>query len=179
IEVNQSMQTNVKGIYAVGDLAATVGGHRDLAHAAAAEGAVAAEHALGRRARVSYDALPNCIFCEPQLASVGLTEAAARKKFRKIRVGRCPFLSVSKATLHGDRSGLVKIIGGPDGRLVGVHILGSSATELINIASAAIQSRAHLEDLARMSFVHPSLAESIHIAAEDALGRAIDLVPKG
>ena len=188
IEVNQSMQTNVKGIYAVGDLAAPAGakspgypqggGHRDLAHAAAAEGAVAAEHALGRRTKVSYAALPNCIFCEPQLASVGLTEAAARKKFRKIRVGRCPFLSVSKATLHGERSGLVKVIGGPDGRLLGVHILGPSATELINIASVAIQARAHLEDLARMSFVHPSLAESIHIAAEDALGRAIDLAPR-
>lgn len=189
IEVNQSMQTNVRGIYAIGDLAVVAGakspgysqggGHRDLAHAAAAEGAVAVEHALRGRARVNYAALPNCIFCEPQLASVGLTEAAARKKFRKIRVGRCPFLSVSKATLHGERAGLVKVIGGPDGRLVGVHILGPSATELINIASAAIQARAHLEDLARMSFVHPSLAESLHIAAEDALGRAIDLPPRG
>ncbi|HSB41444.1 MAG TPA: dihydrolipoyl dehydrogenase, partial [Methylomirabilota bacterium] len=130
VTVSPTMETSVKGIYAIGDMA----GHQLLAHKAMAEGVVAAEAIAGQSPRpVDYGNVPSCTYCHPQVASIGVTEAAARAGGREIAVGKFPFTASGKAVAQGDTEGFVKVVADKaTGEIVGVHIVGPEATELIH-----------------------------------------------
>lgn len=167
VVVNEHMETSVEGIYAVGD----VTGGSMLAHVASAEGWVAAENALGHRTSVDYRSVPNCIFCQPEIASVGLTEAQAREAGLAVRVGKANFMANGRALALGEASGLVKLVcEAGSGRVLGVHIIGPHATDLIGEAALAIQTEATVGDLTRTFHAHPTLPEALLEAAQKAAG---------
>jgi len=175
ILVNENMETNLPGIYAVGDV---VGGVL-LAHVASAEGIVASENATGNQLKIDYRVIPNCIYSIPEVASVGLSEERAKEMGYEVAVGRFPFLANARATILGERVGMVKIVA--DRRtdeILGVHIVGPDATELIGQASVAIKARVTTRNLERIIHGHPTLSEAIFEAAHDVHGEAIDLKKK-
>jgi dihydrolipoamide dehydrogenase len=167
------MQTNVPGIYAIGDVVPTPW----LAHVAQAEGVVAVEHMAGKPTmKVNYDQIPGCTYCSPEVASIGLTEAKAKERGYDVAVGKFPFTAIGKARVVNDTSGFVKIVAEKKyDEVLGVHIIGPSATELIAEASAAMTLEATSEDLVRTVHAHPTLAEAIHEAAEAVSGHAIHI----
>ncbi len=174
ILVNDRMETNVPGVYAVGDV---VGGLM-LAHVASREGIVAAENALGGNTSVQYGVVPAAIFTSPEIASVGLREKHALEQGRKIRVGRFQFRALGKAHAMGEISGLVKLIADRESdRLLGAHIIGPHASDLVHEAALAIEKGLTARDIARTIHAHPTLAEGIMEAAEDVHGCAVH-VPK-
>ncbi|MFQ5867184.1 MAG: dihydrolipoyl dehydrogenase [bacterium] len=175
ILVNERMETNLRGIFAIGDV---VGGVL-LAHVASGEGIVASENAMGNRLRIDYRVIPNCIYSIPEVASVGLSEEKAREMGYEVAVGRFPFLASARATILGERAGMVKIVADrKTDEILGVHIVGPDATELIAEASVAIKARVTTKDLERMIHGHPTLSEAIFEAAHDVQGEAIDLRKK-
>jgi len=175
ILVNEKMETNLSGIFAIGDV---VGGVL-LAHVASAEGIVASENAMGNRLTIDYRVIPNCIYSIPEVASVGLSEERAKEMGYEVAVGRFPFLANARATILGERVGMVKIIGDKkNDEILGVHIVGPDATELIGEASVAIKARVTTKDLERIIHAHPTLSEAIFEAAHDVHGEAIDLRKK-
>ena len=173
IRVDPTMRTNVPGVYAIGDVVPT----QQLAHVASAEGVVAVEHMAGRETRpLNYDQVPGCTYCSPEVASIGLTEARARERGHDIVIGKFPFSAVGKARIINQASGFVKIVADKKyGEILGVHIVGPKATELIAEAGAAMQLEATSEDLVRMIHAHPTLAEAVHEAAEAVEGHAIHI----
>ncbi len=173
VKVNARMETAVAGVYAIGDVA----GPPLLAHKASAEGIVAAETIAGRAAHgVDYQAVPNCTYCHPQVASLGLTEAQARERGLAIRVGKYPFQANGKALALAEPDGLVKIVAAADtGEILGVHILGAEATELIAEFGLGKTLEATVEEVARTIHAHPTMSEAVMEAALDALGQAIHL----
>jgi dihydrolipoamide dehydrogenase len=173
IKVNGYMQTNVPGIYAIGDVVPTPW----LAHVASAEGVVAVEHMAGKPTqRVNYDQIPGCTYCSPEVASIGLTEAKARERGYDVAIGKFPFTAIGKARVLNDTAGFVKIVAEKKyDEVLGVHIIGPRATELIAEASAAMTLEATSEDLVRTVHAHPTLAEAIHEAAENVGGHAIHI----
>ncbi len=175
IKVNEKMETNIPGIYAIGD----VTGRQMLAHKASAEGMVAAENALGGRSRVDYSKIPNCIYTLPEVASVGLTEKEAKDKGLKVMVGRFPFQSNGKALATGESEGFVKVIAEKElGQIVGIHILGDHATDLIGGPVLAMALEMTVEELGKTVQAHPTLNEALSEAALDALKEAIHLPKK-
>ena len=173
--VNERMETNVPTIYAIGDV---IGGMM-YAHVATAEGVCAAENALGIPKKMSYRAASRCLYTTPGLASVGLTEKQAQEKYGKVRVGRFPFVASGRALTLGDTNGMVKVIAEPKyGEVVGVHILGPQATDLIAEAVLGIQMEATFEEFGRTIHAHPTLAEGIMEAALDVEGLAINMPAK-
>jgi len=172
IVVNNKMETNINGIYAIGDV---IGGPF-LAHKASAEGIVAAENALGRETLIDYRAIPRCIFTIPEIASVGISEEEARKRGYKIAVGKFPFVANGKAITTGDTTGFVKVVVDREtNAILGIHILGLQATELITQASLAIRLGCTINELNRIIYPHPTLSEAIWEAAQDVYQKAIDL----
>jgi len=173
IRVDGFMQTNVPGIYAVGDVVPTPW----LAHVASAEGIVAVEHMAGRETRpLNYDQVPGCTYCAPEVASIGLTEAAARERGYDVAVGKFPFSAIGKARILNETTGFVKIVAEKKyDEVLGVHIVGPKATELIAEAGAALKLETTSEDLVRTIHAHPTLAEAIHEAAEAVSGHAIHI----
>lgn len=170
ILVDQQMQTSLPGVYAIGDI---VPGPQ-LAHKASAEGKVAAENCMGIPSKMDYRAVPTCIYTEPEVASVGLREQEAREKGYDVRVGRFPYSALGKGLAMGERYGLFKIVSEAKyGEILGVHIVGPQATELIAEAVTAIISEATVEELAHSIHPHPTLSEGLYEAALDALGRPI------
>ncbi len=171
IKVNAHLQTNVPHIYAIGDVA----GNQLLAHKAMKEGLVAAEHAAAGKA--AYDTIvPSVIYTSPELASVGMTEQEAEAAGHKVRVGRFPLAASGRAMALGVSSGLVKVIGDEDTDLIlGVHIVGPSAGELIAEATLAIEMGTTLTDMALVQHPHPTLSEGLMEAAEHAHGMAIHI----
>jgi dihydrolipoamide dehydrogenase len=171
VAVNQWMQTSVPSIYAIGDLVKTPW----LAHVASAEGVLAVEHMAGVAARpLDYDRVPSCTYCEPEVASVGLTEAEARRRGYEVGVGRFPFAASGKASILGKTDGFVKLV--RDSRydeLLGVHVIGAHATDLIAEACVALQIESTTEELFRTMHAHPTLSEAMAEAAQAALGRPI------
>jgi dihydrolipoamide dehydrogenase len=163
IVVDDGMSTNVPGIYAIGDVVGKV----MLAHAASAQGIVAAHNIAGGKRRMSYDAVPSAIFTSPEVASVGLNERQAREKGFDVKVGKFPFSASGKALAMGEAEGFVKIVadGGTD-KLLGVHIVGPHATELIAEPAAAVRMGVTVEEFSRSIHAHPTLAEAIGEAAE-------------
>jgi dihydrolipoyl dehydrogenase len=173
VKVSPRMETSVPGVFAIGDLA----GPPLLAHKASAEGIVAAEALAGHPGRpVDYRTIPGCTYCHPQVASLGLTEAQARADGRAIKVGKYMFLANGKAQALGEPEGLVKIVAAADtGEILGVHILGAEATELIAEFGLGKTLEATVEEVGHTIHAHPTMAEAVMEAALDAMGQAIHL----
>ncbi|SMC27877.1 dihydrolipoamide dehydrogenase [Desulfacinum hydrothermale DSM 13146] len=172
IKADESMQTNVDGVYAIGDV---LGPARVmLAHVASAEGQVAASCALGGRERMDYDAVPGAIFCRPEVATVGLTEAQALERGMEVRSETVLLRTMGKAQVLGELAGMAKLVTERgSGRLVGAHLVGAHATELIAEATLAVRHAMTAEDLARTIHAHPTLAEVMAEAAFKATDRAL------
>jgi dihydrolipoamide dehydrogenase len=173
IRVDGLMRTNVPGIYAIGDVVPTA----QLAHVASAEAVVAVEHMAGKEARpLNYDQVPGCTYCSPEIGSIGLTEAKARERGYDVAVGKFPFAANGKARILNETSGFVKIVGEKKyDEVLGVHIIGPRATELISEAGAALRLEATSEELVQMIHAHPTLSEAIHEASEAVEGLPIHM----
>jgi dihydrolipoamide dehydrogenase len=171
VPVNEYMQTSVPHIYAIGDIVRTPW----LAHVASAEGIVAVEHMAGEKARpLNYDHVPSVTYCEPEVGSVGLTEAEAKDRGYDVAVGKFPFSASGKASIEGKTTGFVKVVRETRyDELLGVHIIGPSATDLIAEACVALQVESTTEELFRTIHAHPTLAEAMAEAAHAAVGHAI------
>ncbi len=174
IKVDSLMRTEEPGVYAIGDI---VAGSPLLAHVASSEGIVAVTHAAGKPVEpVNYQHVPNCTYCEPEIASVGLAEPQAREAGYKVRVGKFPFTANSKAGILGAREGLVKIVSEERyGEILGVHMIGPRVTESIAEAVLAMRLEATAEDLAHTIHPHPTLAEAVLEAARAVEGMAIHI----
>lgn len=163
VVVNDQMATNVPGIYAIGDVVGKV----MLAHVASAQGIVAAQNIAGADRRMSYAAVPSAIFTSPEVASVGLNERQAKEEGFDVRVGKFPFTASGKALAMGEAEGFVKIIAdGSTDRILGIHIVGPHATELIPEPTMAVRMKMTVAEFARTIHAHPTLAEAIGEAAE-------------
>ena len=170
IQVNARMETNLPNLYAIGDVIGKI----PLAHVASAEGKVAAANACGANRSMRYDAVPFCVYTKPELASVGLSEAAARDAGREVRVGRFPFVALGKAVAIHERTGFVKIVTDARSKVVlGAQIVGPHASDLIAELTLAVRMGVTAEQLADTIHAHPSLPEAVLDAAEDALGHPI------
>jgi dihydrolipoamide dehydrogenase len=175
IKVDSMMRTNVEGIYAIGDCAAT---GPWLAHKASAEGIVAAEQIAGHHPpAIDYVKVPSCTYCNPEIASIGLTEANAREQGYDVKVGKFPFSANAKARILGESVGFTKIVADKKyDEVLGIHIIGPHATELIAEGGVALTHEATAESLMRTIHAHPTLYEALgqaeHAAAE---GMAIDI----
>ncbi|UCE19062.1 MAG: dihydrolipoyl dehydrogenase [Gemmatimonadota bacterium] len=175
ISVNNRMETNIKGVYAIGDV---IGGMM-LAHVASREGIVAVENALGGDETVDYSAVPSCIFFNPEIASVGYKEKEVVEEGKNIRVGRFPMRSLGMAHALGEISGLIKVICDSEtDRILGVHMIGPHVTEIIHEAVLAIQSGYTGTDWGKMIHAHPTMSEALQEAVHDLHGAAIHLPQK-
>jgi len=173
IKVNQAQQTAEPGIYAVGDI---VSGLPQLAHVGAMSGMVAVASIAGRKFRpVRRDRIPGCTYTEPQIGSVGLTETQAKEQGYELKVGKFPFAGNSKATILGNHDGFVKIVSDAKyGEILGVHILGPQATELIAEAVAVMELEGTVEEMMFTIHAHPTLSESLLDAYGAVEGMAIN-----
>ncbi|MBI3592687.1 MAG: NAD(P)/FAD-dependent oxidoreductase, partial [Nitrospirae bacterium] len=170
ILVNEKMETNIEGIYAIGD----VTGGILLAHVASKEGIVAACNACGIDKKADYSVVPAGIFTFPEIGSVGLREHQAADKGIKIKIGRFQFRALGKAHAMGEIAGMIKIIADADtDKVLGVHIIGPHASDLVHEGALAIKTGLTTKAVAEMIHSHPTLAEGIMEAAEDVHGEAI------
>ncbi len=170
IIINEKLQTNVEGVYAIGD----VTGGIMLAHLASKQGLIAAENAMGGNASVRYDVIPAAIFTTPEIASVGMREHQAAAKGIKYRVGRFQFRALGKAHAMGEISGLFKIISDEStDKILGAHIIGPHASDLIHEVAVAMEGGLTVKDIAHTIHAHPTLAEGIMETAEDVHGMAV------
>lgn len=170
ISVSTKMQTSVPGVYAIGD----VTGGILLAHTASSEGVVAAMNICGQDTHMDYNAVPAAIFTSPEIASVGLREHQASEKGIKARTGHFQFRALGKAHAIGEIAGMVKVVADHDSdRVLGVHIIGPHASDLIHEAALAVNKGLTLSHIAGTIHAHPTLAEALMEAAEDAHGSAI------
>jgi dihydrolipoamide dehydrogenase len=168
VEVDGAMRTNVEGIYAIGDLVAGPA----LAHKASDEGVIAVEDAAGMTTHpIEYIDIPRATFCTPNVASFGLTEAQAREQGYEVVVGKVQYGAVGAGTVYGDRTGLVKIVGETKyGELLGGHIIGAKATELIQELVNARALEGGYPEVARLIHGHPTMSEAVMEAARAADG---------
>jgi dihydrolipoamide dehydrogenase len=173
IKVDKFMQTNVPGIYAIGDVI----GAPWLAHVASHEGVVAAERIAGHPTHgMDYSNVPGCTYCQPQVASVGMTEKAAKAAGYEVKVGKFPFKASGKARAIGETDGFVKlVIDAKYGEILGGHIVGVEATEMIAEICMAREAEATVETLIHAIHAHPTLSEAVGEAAGDALGQALNI----
>lgn len=172
IKTNQWLETDEKGVYAIGDVA----GAPCLAHKASHEGVICVEKIKGlpNVHPLNKDRIPGCTYCNPQIASVGLTEEQAKEKGLKIKVGRFPFMANGKAIALGEPEGFVKtIFDEKTGELLGAHMIGAEVTEMIQGFGIAQTLEATEEDLMHTVFAHPTLSEMMHESTLDAFGKAI------
>jgi dihydrolipoamide dehydrogenase len=173
IKVNGYLQTSQSNVYAIGDVA----GPPWLAHKASAEGIIAAEHSAGLKPEpMKYDNIPGCTYCHPEVASVGLTEKAAKEKGYEIKIGNFPFRGLGKSMAVGDTDGFVKVIyDAKYGEMLGCHIIGAEATNLITEAVIARNLETTHHEVLKTIHPHPTLSEAIMEATADALGEAIHI----
>lgn len=174
IKVNKdTYETNIPGIFAIGDVI----GAPWLAHVASAEGIHCVERIKGiHHPSINYENIPGCTYCQPQVASVGLTEAKAKEKGIEIKIGRFPFMASGKAFAIGEREGFVKLIfDAKYGEILGAHIIGSEATEMIAEVTLARSLEATGESIIKTIHAHPTLSEAIMEAAANAYGEAIHI----
>jgi dihydrolipoamide dehydrogenase len=165
VEVDEHYQTNVPGVYAIGDLVAGP----MLAHKASEEGIAVAEHLAGKPAHVNYDAIPSVIYIWPEVAAVGATEEQVKESGRPYRVGKFPFVASARAKSLDETEGIVKVIADADtDRVLGVHIFGPRASEMIAEAVAVMEFKGSAEDIARLCHAHPTLSEALGEAARAA-----------
>jgi dihydrolipoamide dehydrogenase len=178
VRVDAQYRTNVAGISAIGDVITLGGaGHPQLAHVSSAEGVIAAERIAGHDVRaINYDHVPGCTYCDPEIGSVGLTEAEARARGHDVRVGVFPFGVLGRAKIAGETDGFVKIVA--DTRydeVLGVHMIGARSTELVAEATLALGLECTVEELIRTIHAHPTMAEAVGEAAHAVHGAAINL----
>lgn len=174
VTVNEHLETSVPGIYAIGDITGKI----QLAHVATAQGMAAAAHCAGKAAPISYAAVPACIYTEPEVAYVGMTEEQARSSGRKIRTGRFQVGTNGKAMIMGSH-GLIKlVIDEITGEILGGHIFGPRATDLIGEIVAVMRCEGTVEELASAIHPHPSVSEIILEAAHDVEGLCCNAMPK-
>jgi len=174
IEVNDRMETSVPGIYAIGDVI----NRTWLAHGASAEGITAAVNATGGNQKMNYRVIPRCSFTSPELAGVGLTEREAKEQGYTVKTGRFLFAGLGRAHAMGETDGLVKIVGdAATDEVLGVHILGAEAGELIAAGALAMRLEATVEEIAHTIHTHPTLSEAMLEAAEDYYGLGIHTRP--
>ena len=173
IVVDDQLRTNVPGVYAIGDVA----GHQLLAHKASHEGIVCVEHLAGQgHGTVDYDNVPNCTYCHPEVASVGLTEEQAKAAGHDIEVGKFPWVGIGRAVASGHSEGFVKIIRDTQySEILGAHIVGPHATELIAEFVVGRHLEATVEEMEKAMHPHPTLSEGVSEGALAALGRAIHI----
>lgn len=174
IVVDEHMETNVPGVYAIGDV---VGGIL-LAHVASFEGICAAENAMGMESAMNYNVVPACIFTEPEIASVGLTPAKAEEKGIEIKVGRFMFGGLGKALAMGKGQGFIQlVVDAPTDKIIGCQIMSAHASDLIHELALAIQVGVTARDIGKTVHAHPSLAEAVMEAAEAVHDQAIHAAP--
>jgi dihydrolipoamide dehydrogenase len=174
IKVNQYMETSIPGIYAVGD----INGIKMLAHAASKMGEIAAFNALGYKFKFNINNIPTCIYTNPEAASIGLNEEEARRKF-DIKVGRFNFVGNGRALTSGITKGFVKVIADKRyGQILGVHIFGPSAAEIINEVAVLMEMEITVHEVGQVVHGHPTFSEALVEACADCLGKSI-YVPKG
>ena len=173
VGVNRTMQPAVPSIYAIGDVVNTPW----LAHVATAEGILAVEHMAGETVRpINYDHVPSCTYCDPEVGSVGLTEQEASDRGFDVATGKFPFTALGKAGILGKTSGFVKVVRETRfDELLGVHIIGAHATDLIAEACVALQLESTNEELLRTMHAHPTMSEAVAEAAHAATGHAIHI----
>ncbi len=173
VEVDGFMRSRVPHVYAIGDVVATPW----LAHVASAEGILAVEHMAGQSVQpLNYDQVPSCTYCEPEVASVGLTEAEARKRGYDVAVGKFPFAALAKAAILGRPEGFVKVVRETRyDELLGVHVIGAHATDLIAEACVALRVESTTEELFRAIHAHPTLSEAVMEAAHAAFGHPLHI----
>jgi len=172
LAVNEKYETSVSGIYGAGDII----GPPWLAHVASWEAIQAVEGMFGKRKPQRQRTFPGCTYCQPQVASVGLTERAAKEKGMSVKIGKFPFQASGKAQAMGETEGFVKLIfNEPHGEIVGAHIIGNEATEMIAELGLAITLEATYDDIASTIHAHPTLSEAVMEATEAANGHAIHI----
>jgi dihydrolipoamide dehydrogenase len=177
LRTSDRMETDEPGVFAIGDVV-TIDGkpHPQLAHVASAEGIGVAERLAGQNTEpLNYDRIPSATYCSPETAGVGLTEAEAKKRGYDVKVGRFAFANLAKPRIVGHDGGLVKIVSeGKYDEVLGIHIVGPHATDLISEACLALRLEATTEEIARTIHPHPTLPEALMQAAEAVYGHAID-----
>jgi len=176
IKVDAQYRTTVPGISAIGDVITFGGpGHPQLAHVSSAEGIIAAERIAGQEVRaLNYDHVPGCTYCDPEIGSVGLTEAEAKARGYDVRIGAFPFGVLGRAKMAGETDGFVKIVADKKyDEVLGVHMIGLRSTELVAEATLALRLECTVEELVRTIHAHPTMAEAIGEAAHAAHGAAI------
>ena len=170
IIVDTRLQTNIPGIYAVGDVASRY----LLAHVASAEGKIAAQNCLGNPAEMDYQVIPWCVFTLPEIGHVGMTEKEATDEGYEVKIGRFPYAANGKALGLRETDGFVKTVSDADsGDILGVHIVGAQASTLIHEAAVAVRLGASAADIAHTVHAHPTLSEMVMESAEAAYDRAI------
>ena len=178
IKVDSLFRTSVSGISAIGDVITMgAGAHPQLAHLSSAEGIVLAERIAGREVQpINYDQVPFCTYCDPEIGSIGLTESEAKDRGYDVRVGTFPFGVLGRAKMANETEGFVKIVGEKKyDELLGVHMIGPRATELVAEAAVALRCECTVEELIRTIHAHPTMSEAVGEAAHAVHGSAIHL----
>ncbi|MEZ4226877.1 MAG: dihydrolipoyl dehydrogenase [Polyangiaceae bacterium] len=173
VSTDEQCRTNVPGIWAIGD----VSGPPMLAHKASKEGEVCAEALAGKAAAKDFVTIPGIIFTDPEIATVGMTDVQAKERGHEVRVGKFPFAALGRAMSLGETDGFVKVVSdAKNHRILGIHIVGPNASDLISEAALALEMVATAEDMALTVHPHPTLGEALMEASAAALGHAIHVV---
>jgi dihydrolipoamide dehydrogenase len=177
IVVDEMFRTSVAGISAVGDVITMGGPHYQLAHVSSMEGILLAERVAGQTVRpLNYNHVPRCTYCEPEIGSVGLTEAQAKEMGYDVGTGSFPFKALARARMAGETEGFVKIVSDNKyDEILGVHIIGPRATELIAEAVLMLRMECTIEELVKTIHAHPTMSEAVGEAAHAAHGAAIHI----
>jgi dihydrolipoamide dehydrogenase len=172
LPVDLRMKTSVPSIFAAGDVV----GKGFFAHKAFQEGRIALENMTGKECQINYRLIPNCLYAYPEAASLGLTEEEAKSEFGDVAIGKFPFMACGQSIATGNQEGMVKIISEKKyGEILGVHILGPQATELIHLGAMAMRHEIGVEEIKQMIFAHPTFSEAFFEAALDTHGEAIHM----
>ncbi len=169
VRVNAYLETNLPGVYAIGDIVKSP----MLAHVATAEAETAVENIFGEKQAMDYSAVPSAVYISPEVAYVGLTEEEAKEQGLAYKVGKFPFTANGRALTLGEAQGVVKIIAEENGRVVGAHLLGPQASELVAELTLALRWGITTEQLSRTIHAHPSLAEAVLESAHSVFGKAL------
>jgi dihydrolipoamide dehydrogenase len=174
VHVGENMETAEKGLYAIGDI---VAGLPQLAHAAMMEGIIAVTHIAGKRTQqIRKDRIPNATYCEPQIGSIGLTEKQAKDAGYAVKIGKFPFVGNSKATILGNHGGFIKVVSEEKyGEVLGIHIIGPLATEILAEAAAVLNLEGTIDDLMNMVHAHPTVWEAMGDAFASVRGLQINV----
>jgi len=178
IKVDDLYRTSVPNISAIGDVITLgTGVHPQLAHVSSAEGILVAERIAGEDVQpINYDHVPSCTYCDPEIGSVGLTEAEARQKGYDVRIGSFPFGVLGRAKMAGETEGFVKIVADKKyDEILGIHMIGPRSTELVAEAVLALRLECTVEELIKTIHAHPTFSEAVGEAAHATHGAAIHL----